>query len=490
MATSERQQIHLLKKQQKAEAEAAAAAAAADAAPPAQKQEESVRKQQPTKKKNISFEKKREKEKEANEHGSSSSDAEFGEEKPVSKKRHAAQVKDGRNEDLEEGAEDPPDARNPRKRLNRMRTKPQAAVLDDSANSQEEKANDEIGGGAIQRWTTVSKPKEGVKRKAPKAVIESATQPPETIPSRERTVPKKTEMPRDDKPRSLLTNLTPASTAINPTIASIRTKTIQPSATTVARAKLSRGGDATRGPPWPAASHVSSAPPVTPTWNETETPERRTPPPPPPPQTHALGGEKDPRVLQALEGLCESLQKDTRFQIRTGPAVDMSGSFLSDERYSFFDVDDAGDILLQQKIPIFPEDFPPGMPEWPLKWWGIIDPALTAAKELIRSQERPTGDSQGKRMEQHRPPLQPPPPQFRSEGGGRGGGWGRGGGGGRGDWGRAGRGPPPPFSGPPSFHGGPSPPFPLGPTGRGGHQGDWRPPESNWRQNGPPPDRR
>ena len=459
----------LLKKQQEADA---AAAAAADAAPPIN--EESGRQQQPTKKKGLSLKvrqelsresAKKQRKEEANE---DSSDAEFGDEKPVSKKRRISQDEDGLKEDMEEDAEE---KKKPLKRLIRKRTTRQSAFSEDS-DGQEEKVNEEDDGGAVKRWTTsFPRSKEPVKQKTVKeAETKVATQRPGAIPRRKGGIPKKTEMPREDKPSSLLTNLTPPSTTIHPTIASIRTKTMQPPATT----KPPRGGDTTRGPPRSIVSHVPSAPPVQPTWNASEAPERHTPPPPP---THTLGGEKEPRILQALEGLCESLYKDARFQIRTGPAVDMSGSFLSDERYDFFDVDDAGDILLQQKIPIFPEDFPPGMPEWPLKWWGIIDPALMGAEEEDSCMEPP-------------PPLhlQPPPLQFRPEGGGGGRGRGRGGGGGGG-----GRGAPPHFSGPPPpFHGGPPPPFPPsgGPRGHGVRPGDWRPPESNWRPSGPPPDRR
>ena len=49
---------------------------------------------------------------------------------------------------------------------------------------------------------------------------------------------------------------------------------------------------------------------------------------------------------------------------------------LKHKDYDWFDLDDSGNIVLQPKIPIFPEDFPPGKKEWPLSWWGIVDPAL------------------------------------------------------------------------------------------------------------------
>jgi hypothetical protein len=101
--------------------------------------------------------------------------------------------------------------------------------------------------------------------------------------------------------------------------------------------------------------------------------------------------EREERVFDALGTMCDSLSKQDRFQIRSGPAIDMSGSFLTNDRYDFFDVDSRGDIMLQAKIPIFPEDFPPGKPEWPLSWWGIVDPALAPTPTIMEEVE-PTTD--------------------------------------------------------------------------------------------------
>ena len=97
--------------------------------------------------------------------------------------------------------------------------------------------------------------------------------------------------------------------------------------------------------------------------------------------------EKENRVFEALGTMCDSLNKQGRFQIRSGPAIDMSGSFLSNDRYDFFDVDSQGDIMLQAKIPIFPEDFPPGKTEWPLSWWGIVDPVLAPTPTIMEEVE-------------------------------------------------------------------------------------------------------
>jgi hypothetical protein len=60
----------------------------------------------------------------------------------------------------------------------------------------------------------------------------------------------------------------------------------------------------------------------------------------------------------------------------------MSGSLLKHREYNFFDVDKNGSIMVQPKVPIFPEDFPPpGKPDWSLSWWGIVDPALGERKD-------------------------------------------------------------------------------------------------------------
>jgi hypothetical protein len=92
------------------------------------------------------------------------------------------------------------------------------------------------------------------------------------------------------------------------------------------------------------------------------------------------------RVWQALAELCTKMDANDNRAFRLGPAavgptVDLSLSFLRTEReYDWFDLDPDGNIVLQPKVPIFPEDFPPGMPEWPLSWWGIVDPAVGERK--------------------------------------------------------------------------------------------------------------
>jgi len=47
----------------------------------------------------------------------------------------------------------------------------------------------------------------------------------------------------------------------------------------------------------------------------------------------------------------------------------------SDVRYDFFDKDKDGKIVHQSWIPMFPEDFKSRQKQWPLSWWGIVEPS-------------------------------------------------------------------------------------------------------------------
>ncbi len=87
-------------------------------------------------------------------------------------------------------------------------------------------------------------------------------------------------------------------------------------------------------------------------------------------------------IFDGLQGLCNEIFEKP--PIRHG--ADLSASFLRHKdlnpttftsgvnedgtnglQYDFFDVDEnTGTIVLQPKIPIFPEDFPAGSKEWPL----------------------------------------------------------------------------------------------------------------------------
>jgi len=61
--------------------------------------------------------------------------------------------------------------------------------------------------------------------------------------------------------------------------------------------------------------------------------------------------------------------------------IDWNGSFMLNEenKYDFYDQDKDGNIVMQPKVPMFPESFPEGARLWPLEWWGIVEPP----KELI-----------------------------------------------------------------------------------------------------------
>jgi hypothetical protein len=60
----------------------------------------------------------------------------------------------------------------------------------------------------------------------------------------------------------------------------------------------------------------------------------------------------------------------------------------TNQSYEFFDLDEAGNVVLPPKIPMFPEDFPVNSDAkpWPLHWWGIVDPELQQGKETKAEQ--------------------------------------------------------------------------------------------------------
>lgn len=116
------------------------------------------------------------------------------------------------------------------------------------------------------------------------------------------------------------------------------------------------------------------------------------PPPPPPPSEKTIVWQAPTKALVAntirdrivadLDGICKSVIRRNRFvPDRKVKTVDLSGSFLREEdKLDFFDHNTRGEIVLQPKVPIFPEEFPPGMKEHSLAWWGILDPALGDGK--------------------------------------------------------------------------------------------------------------
>ena len=63
--------------------------------------------------------------------------------------------------------------------------------------------------------------------------------------------------------------------------------------------------------------------------------------------------------------------------------VNLNGSFANtpEDKYDFFDTDRDVKIMLQDRVPIFPEDFEPGQKQWPLSWWGIVEPSQELLEE-------------------------------------------------------------------------------------------------------------
>jgi len=205
------------------------------------------------------------------------------------------------------------------------------------------------------------------------------------------------------------------------------------------------------------------------------------------PLQHSKNGKQG--LWQKLETMCTELSdaKDSGtlqplFQLgninassskNSGGGVDLSGSFLrGNDRYDFFDTNAAGEIVVEPRRPIFPEDFTHGRKEHPLSWWGVLDPVQGQGKFA------PTAALD------HRIPPPPPhaPPAPLQTQGGRGGGgrsimengMARAGAGRAPDASTMGRrnngGPAPPGDGPP--------PWMAGPPSNG-------PPHQHW-NNGPP----
>jgi hypothetical protein len=112
------------------------------------------------------------------------------------------------------------------------------------------------------------------------------------------------------------------------------------------------------------------------------------------PTRHVAAPAAPPSQLerQALTGvteLCRSIRKrDARFQaLGQVRSVDLGGSFLLNstkindpKRFDFFDTNERGEIVLQPRQPMFPEEFAAGMKDHSLSWWGILDPAVGDGK--------------------------------------------------------------------------------------------------------------
>lgn len=121
--------------------------------------------------------------------------------------------------------------------------------------------------------------------------------------------------------------------------------------------------------------------------------------------------DEERRVLSTLKTIC------TKIKLEINPSEDLlSGSFLPNDQMM-----DCMDDNKQGRVPIFPEDFPAGGPkvcfvllsmfcevinltfypkEWPLSWWGIVDPLIE--KESF-SRNRSRAD-RGHRNDRNPPP--------------------------------------------------------------------------------------
>lgn len=191
---------------------------------------------------------------------------------------------------------------------------------------------------------------------------------------------------------------------------------------------------------------------------------------------NAEAGQKrkvEDTLWNSLADVCSDLTDSQSFQIRdkssgsSGGLIDLSGSMLERKKYDFFDLDENDYIVLQPKIPIFPEDFPANKKEWPLSWWGIVDPKLLGEppkkrKGKSNKSEKSATSNHGSRS---RDKYQDAPPHDRYE---------------RRSEERFRRGPPPPppraeldRPGPPSDYRGPPPNF-QGPRDKGPYPNDYQ----------------
>jgi hypothetical protein len=153
---------------------------------------------------------------------------------------------------------------------------------------------------------------------------------------------------------------------------------------------------------------------------------------------------KGESLWQKLETMCSSLtnntESDRHFQLNnnnnntSSSSVDLSGSFLRHDPYDFFDTDAAtGEIVLEPRHAMFPEDFSRGMKEHPLSWWGVLDPVHGKGKfrpvqlQTAQPPALPLHAQQQQQLQQQQQQLhgqqqqqQPWPTHGRDRGGGRG----------------------------------------------------------------------
>ncbi|GAX26826.1 hypothetical protein FisN_9Lu105 [Fistulifera solaris] len=107
--------------------------------------------------------------------------------------------------------------------------------------------------------------------------------------------------------------------------------------------------------------------------------------------------EAQKHILQNLGSLCEHYSQDIHFAFipSTTNRIDLSGSFLRSDDVGgldFFDLNEKGEILLQPRPPIFPEELPSGMKEHSLRWWGVEDPAVGNGRfKQVTTEDRSQG---------------------------------------------------------------------------------------------------
>jgi len=98
------------------------------------------------------------------------------------------------------------------------------------------------------------------------------------------------------------------------------------------------------------------------------------------------------KIYKELNKLLEIVTAPKIYDGSSGSNINMAGTFLpqtDNEKYDFFDIDHYGEISLQPKVPMFPEDFSNqinGRQEWPLSWWGVESPP----KDILAMQDDKT----------------------------------------------------------------------------------------------------
>jgi hypothetical protein len=202
-------------------------------------------------------------------------------------------------------------------------------------------------------------------------------------------VPKKSKAPASSQeaPKSLLANLAKRSPIddpkVNPRPASRpqsrpyskpQTKSEQP--------KDNINSETTRRPP--PNGRPTTAPAVAEGANKLSSAASAAPPAQPDVTAKPAQQSEKPtrsRVYKMVESLVvknlQELVAATKLTLppnQTRQRIDLAGSFFpEDEAQNFFETNDAGEIVLPPRKPIFPEEFPSGMKEQDLAWWGIAD---------------------------------------------------------------------------------------------------------------------